>query len=322
MTLAGAILFSVGFSIYWHQKEKKGILNSEKYRNWLTTLLRYWLAFHICIFGFEKIFEVNFAFSNHVNDALVSTLTGQELTWKYYGYSYGLSLIICSFQIIGSILLLFRRTILMGVAMLLPVLFNIVLINVFYKIGIVTCFTSIVITLGLIYLLLQRKEDIITLFRSYKNTIPSIGTNLSRTMARIFCIVIPCAFILYFKNSVYASEKYFGKWKVETMMRNRKIIPEKAWQKDTLAWKNIYIEERGKIYYCPNPNMYIDSTSLLMKYNYNDKDNSLKVISYEHNAAEPDTIPIQINSFNGDSMQWNMILYKDTIQMSLKKVSQ
>ena len=64
-----AILFSVGFSIYWHYKAKKGKINSQKYRIWLTVLLRYWLAFHIMIFGFEKLFEVNFAFASHLEDA-------------------------------------------------------------------------------------------------------------------------------------------------------------------------------------------------------------------------------------------------------------
>lgn len=321
LSLAISILFSLGFSLYWHYKEKKGVTNSVKYHAWLSTLLRYWLAFHISIFGFEKIFEVNFAFSYHVNDSLVDTLTGQELTWVYYGYSYGLSVIVCLFQITGSILLVFRRTVLLGVATLLPVFFNILLINLFYGISPITLFTSLVITLGLVYLLLERKEDILALLKQYKNTLPSVGNNTLRTLARIFCIVIPCIFILYYKNSVYASEKYFGKWEVETMTRNGKTVPDNAWEKDTLAWKNIYIEERGKIYYCPHPNLYVDSTSILMKYDYNEKDNFLKVISYEHHPEKPDTIPVQINKYDGKSMRWNMLFGKDTIQMQLKKVT-
>ena len=145
LTLVFAVLFSLGFSIYWHLKEKKGTVNSEKYRIWLTTILRYWIAFHITIFGFEKILGVNFASSYHIDDALLGTLSGQELTWKYYGYSFGLTLIISSFQIIGSFLLLFRRTVLLGVAVLLPVMLNIVLINLFYGIGPITALTSIII---------------------------------------------------------------------------------------------------------------------------------------------------------------------------------
>lgn len=321
LALALSIVFSIGFSIYWHKKEKKGFSNSIKYISWLSTLIRYWIAFLLLDFGFQKIFEVNFNYSYHINDSLASALTGQELTWKYYGFSYGLALILALFQIIGSILLLFKRTILLGVVVLLPVILNIVLINIFYSIGLITLFTSILITLGLVTLMLQQKVDIIHFFNLYKNTLPSIGTNFSRSIARILCILIPLLFVIYYNNSVHLSKKYFGKWKVESMTRNGRLISENEWQKDTLAWKTIYIEERGKMYLCPNPYLYVDSTSLFMKYHYDDKKQNFEVISYEKNPKNPDTIAVDISNFNEKSMQWKMIFYKDTIQMNLKKVN-
>ncbi|MGH2664341.1 hypothetical protein [Flavobacterium sp.] len=321
LALVLAILFSIGFSMYWHHKEKKGISNSIKYISWLTTLLRYWIAFLLIDFGFQKIFEVNFNYSYHINDSLTSALNGQELTWKYYGFSYNLSLLLALFQIIGSFFLLFKRTILVGVAILLPVILNIVLINVFYSIGLITLFTSISITLGLLYLLLQQKVNIIHFFNQYKSTLPSIGTAISRSIARVLCVVIPFLFVIYYNYDVHLSKKYFGKWKVAAMTRNGNLIAENGWEKDSLAWKNIYFEERGKIYYCPNPSMYVDSTSILMKYNYDDKKNTLKMISYEKNPKEPDTIPVQVDHFNGKSMEWKMIFYKDTLEMKLEKVT-
>lgn len=321
LALAFSIVFSIGFSVYWHKKEKKGTSNSIKYISWLSTILRYWIAFLLLDFGFQKIFEVNFNYSYHINDSLASALTGQELTWKYYGFSYGLALILASFQIIGSILLLFKRTILLGVAILLPVILNIVLINIFYSIGFITLFTSILITLGLVNLMLQQKVDIIHFFNLYKNTLPSIGSNFSRSIARILCILIPLLFVIYYNNSVHLSKKYFGKWKVESMTRNGKLISENEWQKDTLAWKTIYIEERGKMFLCPNPYLYVDSTSIFMKYHYDDKKQNFEVILYEKNPTKPDTIAVDISNFNEKSMQWKMIFYKDTIQMNLKKVN-
>ena len=313
------ILFSFGLSFYWHHKEKNNRVDSQKYYIWLTTILRYWLAFYITTFGFEKLFDVNFAFSHHIEDSLVNTLSGQELTWKYYGYSYSLTVIIGLFQIIGSILLLFRRTTLLGIITLLPVQFNILLINVFYGIGPLTTFISIIMVLGLSYLSLERKEDIIAFFSHYKSTLPSIGNNTLRKSVRSLCILIPFVFVFYYSYDVKKSQKYFGKWKVEKMTRNGEIVSEKAWEKDTLAWKLIYFEERGKMLFCPNPNMYVDSTSLFMKYNYDDNENRLKVISYEKNPEKPDTIPVKISKFKDKSMQWEMIFNKDTIQMELKK---
>lgn len=321
LTLIIAILFSFCFSFYWHRKEKKGLMNSEKYMSWLVTLLRYWMAFLSLDFGFQKLYEVNFSFSYHIKDSLVKTLTGTELTWNYYGYSYGLSAIVAIFQIAGGSLLLFRRTVLLGVVILLPVFFNIVLINVFYSIGLITLFTSLAIVFGLSYLVYQQKVDIMSFFKQYKSTLPSIGNTILKVSARIFCILIPCLFVMYYNHGVRLSEKYFGKWEVETMMRNGKLISEEAWETDDLAWKTIYFEEREKIYYCPNPHMYNDSTSILMKYIYDDKTNALSVVCYEKKPINPDTIPVQINQFDGKSMQWNMVLYNDTIHMKLKKVN-
>ena len=318
-SLIFGILFSIGLSIYWHFKEKNNKVDSQKYYTWLTTILRYWLAFYLATFGFEKLFNVNFAFSYHTQDSLVNTLSGQELTWIYYGYSYSLTVIIGLFQLIGSILLLYRRTTLLGVITLLPVQLNILMINLFYGIGPLTTFISIIMVLGLSYLLLERKKDIIDFFTRYKSTLPSIGNNTLRQLIRGLCILIPFVFVFYYSYDVKKSQKYFGKWKVEKMMRNGEIIPEKAWEKDTLAWKIIYFEERGKLLFSPNPNLYIDSASIFMKYEYDKNKDALKLISFENNPEKPDTIPVKVSNLKDRSMQWKMIFNKDTIQMELKK---
>lgn len=320
LTLGLAVIFSFCFSFYWHNKEKKELIHSEKINSWLITILRYWIAFLLIDFGFQKIFETNFAYSFHISDSLVNTLTGSELTWNYFGYSYGLSVILALFQIIGSIFLLFRRTTLLGVTLLLPVVFNIVLINIFYQIGIITLLTSVLITLGLIFLIYQQKVDIIAFFNQYQSTLPSIGNNAFRLFARLFCIVIPLIFVVYYNYDVYHSKKYFGKWTVEKMTRNGKVISENEWEKDTLAWKVIYFEQRGKVLFCPNPYMYVDSVSIFMKYKYDENKDVLKLISFEKNPLNPDTIPVQIKKFHKNSMEWNMNFNKDTLQLKLKKV--
>ena len=65
---------------------------------------------------------------------LTGKLAGLELTWTYFGFSHGMSAIIAFAQIGGSVLLLFRKTALLGVCLLLPVLLNIILIDIFYEI--------------------------------------------------------------------------------------------------------------------------------------------------------------------------------------------
>jgi len=318
--MAISILYSILFPVYWHWKEKKGSFNSEKYHIWLTSLLRYSLASTIIMFGFEKFMGINFHHTFYTSDTPVGQLNGQQLTWVYFGYSYGISIIVAFFQIVGSFLLLFRKTILIGITFLLPVQFNILLINIFYKISPIVAFTSLSIVLGLFYLLYQRKDEIVALFNNYSDQLPSLGTTTFRNIARLLTIILPILMLTYFKKETYTSSKYFGKWRVENMKRNGKIIADEAWKKDTLAWKTVYFEERGELLFTPNPYIYDDNTSIYMNYDYDKEKDAIKVISYENNPEKPDTIPVNIHNFKESSMEWNMIFNNDTIQMHLKKV--
>jgi hypothetical protein len=121
-------------------------------------MLRYWLALEIATYGFAKILKTQFARSYIRENTPVVQLNGFELTWNYFAHSYPLAVIIGLLQIGGAILLLFRRTTLFGVVILLPIMLNIVLINLFYHIAAGAFMNSVLFTLGLLYLLLLRRS--------------------------------------------------------------------------------------------------------------------------------------------------------------------
>ena len=54
LTLGLSVIFTFCYSFYWHNKEKKALINSEKITSWLITILRYWIAFLLIDFGFQK----------------------------------------------------------------------------------------------------------------------------------------------------------------------------------------------------------------------------------------------------------------------------
>src|ERR1700683_3831541 len=130
-----SLLFAVAYSVYWQRKEIKNRINSGKLHAWFRGILRYWLVFEICTYGFAKILKTQFGTSYTRVDTPVGQLNGFELTWNYFAHSYVFAVIIASFQIGGAILLLFRRTTLLGAAILLPVMVNIVVITFFYAIS-------------------------------------------------------------------------------------------------------------------------------------------------------------------------------------------
>lgn len=97
-----------------------------RYLDWL----RYISAFLLMGYGSSKLAHMQF----HLNQALaqrpVSSLTGYELTWFYYGYSRAYSIILGLTQVSGGALLLFRKTALLGAIAMLPVIVNILLIDI------------------------------------------------------------------------------------------------------------------------------------------------------------------------------------------------
>ena len=90
-----------------------------------------------------------------------------------------MSAIIAFAQIGGSILLLFRKTTLLGVCILLPVLLNITLIDIFYGIF-APLVLAIVFTLELLFLLLLRWKDLVEVFFR----IPEVGPGILRSSVR------------------------------------------------------------------------------------------------------------------------------------------
>jgi len=312
------LITSITFSIYWHRKEKAQSFDSEKCKAWLIALLRYWIAFQMTSFAFSKFFEVQFGISYIHKDTPLSMLSGNELTWSYFGYSYILSFIIGIMQLGGGILLLFRRTLLLGITILFPVMINILLINFFYLNGPGAYITAVLTNLGLCYLLFLYKDEIVALFSNLKNVVQPLNNVTFKTVGKFLSIASAALFVTYFSFfHVKAPKNLHGKWQVTSMIRNGKTIDEYAWIKDTTAWKNIYFEERNQLLYCPNPYAYIDSVSVFMKYDYDEEKNSMKVIAFERET--PDTIPVAFKQNKGH-ISWKMVLYKDTIQMELKKV--
>lgn len=314
-----SVVFALVFTIYWHKGELKQNLNSERIHAWLQGILRYLLAFFLSIYGFAKLFNAQFVSSFHLDDSLVNTLTGSQLTWNYFAYSIELSVIIGLCQIGGGMLLLFRRTTLAGVAILLPIMLNVVLINQFYQISIGAFINSVVYTSVLIYLLSLYRKELIELFYEYKNKLPEVCKPSLRNTARILSIGLAFGFVFYVVNKNKTDEKYVGKWEVDSLSRNGKTMLKNDWVQDSTAWKVVYFENNKQIYLCPNPFVYEDARSLFLTYQYESGTDDLTVISYERNPQMPDTIPIRVSVNNEKQLQWDWILYGDTIQMQLVK---
>src|SRR5512136_2018897 len=131
-----------------------------KYLNWL----RYLSAFLLFTYGSSKLLGRQFTLPPEVASRPVGSLTGYQLAWFYYSYSHVYAVILGLIQLAGATLLLFRKTALLGAALMLPVMTNILMINVFFSIALGALCTSAFIFASMLAVLWHHRRALVGVF--------------------------------------------------------------------------------------------------------------------------------------------------------------
>lgn len=97
--------------------------------------LRYFCAFMLYMYGASKLLHLQFNMASELAPRPIGSLNGYQLTWFYYGYSRVYASILGLTQITGATLLLFRKTSLLAAVIMLPVMANILLVNIFIMVN-------------------------------------------------------------------------------------------------------------------------------------------------------------------------------------------
>jgi hypothetical protein len=159
-------------------------------------LIRYGVAFDLATFGWEKIFHLQLVMQQNKLNIPLRSLSSQDLFWSFFSYSYPLSCIIAAFQIVGATLLLFHRTRLAGVFILLPVLANILLMDIFYGIGRSVVVHASIMLSGILYFLIIEFNRLKEFFFAAKNQLPSLQLpKYIKIAIRLSIIYIPLLLI-------------------------------------------------------------------------------------------------------------------------------
>jgi hypothetical protein len=109
--------------------------------------------------------HLQFNMSSELSRRPIGSLNGYQLTWFYYGYSRVYASVLGLTQVTGATLLLFRKTTFLGAAAMLPVMANILLINMFILVNDYgPYFISVLICAALLTILWHQRAALLTLF--------------------------------------------------------------------------------------------------------------------------------------------------------------
>lgn len=214
------LIMALVYAVVWDVRDKKNDEGTAVIKAFWTGAIRYGIAFDLAMFGFQKIFHLQFTTPLAMLDEPFSSFSSQWLTWSYFGHSYGFACVIGVSQILGSLLLVYSRTRLLGAVTLVPILVNIIFIDYFYALDFGVLLHAIILFAGLIYLLLLDANRLNEFFLRYNRDEVSVAMpEMLKKVVRLSILFIPLLLIAA-NSSPDKHPKLTGKYTVEDMKIN------------------------------------------------------------------------------------------------------
>lgn len=182
-------------------------------------VLRYLSAFLLFTYGLTKLVGRQFHVPAELASRPVGSLSGYQLAWFYYGYSHTYEVILGVVEVAGGALLSFRKSALLGAALMLPVMTNIVMINVFYVISVGAMCTSTFIFASMLAVLWHHRHALVGVFWTDQGSEPANVRRYYRIIAALVVLLVitlmGIAMWLSGRSSVQSNDFQVAQTKIE-----------------------------------------------------------------------------------------------------------
>lgn len=252
------IILSLLIAIVWvifNKREKE----SRSLEYWLHNLIRYNLMTVAFSYGIIKLFALQMPFPNLSQLATsLGDFLPMRLSWMFVGYSQSYEFFSGVMEVTVGLLLLYRRTIPLGLIVGLGVFINVFAMNMCYDIPVKLYSMQIVI--GCFFLLAIDSRKYLNFFIFNKPTVATAGYNyrFTKRWQRVGRIVLKTVFIiLVIGGNTYSSITWYGQtnaseasvipqgvYNIKTFKKNNQITVIEA--SDSLVWKD-FIFDKGKL---------------------------------------------------------------------------
>ena len=236
----------------WSITDKKR-LNYEKLNSWFLLYIRYYLAFGMFEYGMNKIFPGQGGFiTASVLERPMGMMDAAALQWKFLAYSNAYKIFAGLGEVLGGILILWRRTATFGAILLAGVLSVVVMLNFCFGIGVK--FSSLHYLFITLIVLWNDRKRLLNVLLLNKPTTPVNYTSLihspvwSRLFSAFLIVLVVCRLYQlvernnkYWKQaSLFDKKPLYGIYTTDYFIRSTDTtLPL---QTDSLRWKKITID--------------------------------------------------------------------------------
>jgi uncharacterized membrane protein YphA (DoxX/SURF4 family) len=257
LSLFVVFVLSITGALIWSLVDRKP-RNYRVLQYWFTVIIRYYLALSMFDYGLAKLFMVQFAEATPGQLAEpYGTTSPMGLAWKFFGYSRGYNYFLGFGELLGSALLLFRRTARLGAIVMLVVTINVMAVNYFYDVVVKEVSTMLVIMSLILLLQDYRHHAAFFIFNRqtepvplYKPRFQKRSFNISLVIVKYLVIIIP--FVLAYRDIKEATKMYgphvpkpavFGIYDTEVFIRNSDTLAPLT--TDIVRWRKLIVGNRG-----------------------------------------------------------------------------
>lgn len=282
-----ALLIALAGTLIWSILDKGKTQQYDQLYYWLRVIVRYRLALAFIGYGVIKLFPVQ------VPNATLSdlhTAYGDFLPWKIYYLSTGVSTAyyeqtLGAIEIAAGLLLLCRRTTVIGASIAVSLLINIVLVNFAYQLG--DQVYSIYLLLATIFILAYDTPRLYQLLVKEKTAIadhfvPVFDFSYAKPVRyglKVLFLLFTVSFALLTYSSFSKSNWPFpdtpglpdayGVYNVREFKINNEVLPYSA--TDTVRWRDVVFEKWNTLSVGANKHFPIDLSSDNINYQTDDQ---------------------------------------------------
>lgn len=297
----------------------------------LITIIRYFLASIILSYGFAKVFASQFPHLMANMDARFIELSPMRVAWSFFGYSRGYQIFLGWGEVIPAVLLLFRRTSLLGALIMFVVMLNVFLVNIFFDVCVKL--NSGIYTVLSVYLLMQEFTRLWNFFIANKITGPRPEIVVERPRwLKISSMVLnfgALAYILWtagqgaFGTYKYASTHVAntpvqGPWKTVSLYewKNEAWIPMQ--RADTLFADRLFFDGFNGVirsdFVRDRFRFTLDSAKQQLAVNFTNSRNEWNIapVTWKFDRVSPDSLNLLLK-WKKDSLKVKCVIRKETL---------
>ena len=276
------------------------------------------------LYGFVKVFQIQFQPASFVK--LLQPLgefSPMGLAWQYMGYSKGFGMFAGVMEILGGVLLIWRRTATLGAFIIIGVMSQVAMMNMMFDIP-VKLFSIHLILMSLVIFMTDYKRFIAVFIKNKRTEAydfyhPLTSKSYHKTISIIKKVLLPTILIagciLGYLGQINISDinhrpALYGIWKTETFIKNNDTI--RPLTTDAFRWRYLLIERIDKA-------VVKTMTDKLVKYTFI-TDTSQNKISLYSEFSIKDSLNFAYTSPHTNLLKLRGKLENDSIIITFKKM--